>query len=142
MENTISTKERARRCELAGQARSLITHTLPIEDADESSVMLGYGGFYLQIAFSELHPLMVFYLARALSKPCTRKDTQIINELNLKSVLGSHAINTEAGCYSYRTVHWIDTELTKARFLEILERGAEEAGRAYVQLIHRSEESA
>ena len=142
MENSINTKERARRRELAHQARALIAQTLPIEDADESSVMLGYGGFYLQIAFSELHPLMAIYLARALARQSTAKDVRLINELNLKGVLGSHALNPEAGCYSYRAVHWLDTELTKARFLEMLERDAGEAGRAYARLVHRTEETA
>jgi len=134
MENTINTRERARRKELAVKARALITQTLPVEDADESSLMLGYNGFYLQIAFSELHPLMVFYLARAVDRPQVRNDVTIVKELNLKGVLGSHALNTEAGCYSYREAHWLDTELSRARFLERLSRGAEEAGRGYVQL--------
>ena len=134
MESTINKDERAHRRELAGQARTLITQAMPVEDADEFSLTLGYNGFYLQIVFSELHPLMVFYLARALNRPCGRDDNKIINDLNLKGVLGSHAINSEVGCYSYRTVHWLDTELTKSRFLEMLERNTEEAIRAYSQL--------
>ena len=142
MINTINSKERSRRRDLAGRARSLIVQTLPVEDADESSLMLGYGGFFLQIAFSELHPLMALYLARALTRPVTTKDVRIVNDLNLKSVLGGHAINTEAGCYSYRAVHWLDAELTKSRFVEILERSAEEAGRAYACLARESEETA
>ena len=140
MDTNINSKERARRRELAGQTRILITQTLPIEDADESSLMLDYGGFYLQITFSELHPLMALYLARALNRPGTAKDVRLINELNLHGVLGSHAVNTEAGCYSYRAAHWLDAELTKPRLLEILERSAEEARRAYARLTCRSEE--
>lgn len=135
METTINTPERVRRKELAGQARTLITQIMPVEDADETSLILGYEGFYLQIAFSELHPLMVFYLAKSLERPGSRKVSQLINEINLKSVLGSHAVNTEAGCYSYRTAHWLDTELTKLRFFEMLERSAYEADWAYSQLI-------
>ena len=90
---------------------------------------------YLQIAFSELHPLMVFYLAKSLEQPGSRKVSRLINEINLNSVLGSHAVNAEAGCYSYRTAHWLDTELTRYRFFEMLERSAYEAGWAYSQLI-------
>lgn len=138
MDNMINTKERTRRRELAGQARALVSQTLPIEDADESSLTLGYNGFYLQIAFSELHPLMMIYLARALNRSGTVKDMRLMNDLNLKSVLGSHAVNTEAGCYSYRAVHWLDAELTKHRFLEMLERSFDESARAYHQLV-RSE---
>ena len=142
MSNTINSKERARRRELTGQARSLITRTLPIEDADESSLMLGHNGFYLQIAFSELHPLMVICMACPLNGPGVVKDLRIINILNLKCVLGSHAVNMEAGCYSFRAALWLDTELTRSRFLEILDRCTEEAVRAFAQLTHRSEVSA
>jgi hypothetical protein len=149
MENTITKQERTRRRELAAQAHLLITQTMPIEDADESSLMLCYNSFYLQIAFSELHPLMLIYLARALNRPGTRRDTQLVNDMNLKSVLGSHAVNpgspslsrktawggsAEAGCYSFRAAHWLDVSLEEGRFAEILSRCAEEAARAYAQL--------
>jgi len=134
MDDHLSRQEQKRRKELSDQARATIVRTLPVEDADGSCVMAGYGGFYLQIAFSPLHPLMVFYLARGLDRPGTRKDRRLINDLNLKSVLGSHAINDEVGCYSYRVAHWLDTELTQTRFLEMLKRCAEEAKRAYNQL--------
>ena len=142
MDSTIKTKERTRRRELAGKARKLISESLPVQDTDESSLMLDYGDFYLQVAFSELHPLVAIYLARAINRTGTLKDIRLINDLNQKSVLGSHTVNTEAGCYSYRAVHWLDTELTQPRFIEILERSADEAGRTYNQLMRGSEASA
>ncbi len=70
----------------------------------------------------ELHPLMVVCLAKALTQPGTAKQCRIANDLNLRSVLGSHAINDEVGCYSYRATHWLDTELDAKRFYEILDR--------------------
>jgi len=135
MDDRLSRQEQKRRKELSDQARATIVRALPVEDADDSCVMLGYDGFYLQIAFSPLHPLMVFYLARGLDRPSTQKDRRLINDLNLKSVLGSHALNDEVGCYSYRVAHWLDTELTKTRFLEILGRCTEEAARGYGQIM-------
>lgn len=135
MDDCLSRQEQVRRKQLSDQARATIVRALPVEDADESCVMTGFNGFYLQIAFSQLHPLMVFYLARGLDRPSTQKDKRLINELNLKSVLGSHALNDEVGCYSYRAAHWLDTELTKTRFLEILGRCAEEAMRGYGHLM-------
>lgn len=134
MDDCLSRQEQKRRKQLSDQARATIVRTLSAEDADDSCVMLGYGGFYLQIAFSPLNPLMVFYLAHGLDRPSTGKDRQLVNELNLKSVLGSHALNDEVGCYSYRAAHWLDCELTAERFLEMLERCTEEAKRAYSQL--------
>jgi hypothetical protein len=138
MMNTITAKARAHRIDLARNARDLICHTLPVEDADGQSLMIAYGDFYLQVAFSGLHPLMIIYLARAMGRPCTREDVMLINELNLKGVLGCHALNKDAGCYSFRAVHWLDAELTQTRFLEMLGRDAGEARQAYALLAQRT----
>lgn len=134
MNHDLSKREQERRRILSDQARTIIMQALPVEDADESSLMLSHGGFYLQVAFSSLHPLMVLYLARGMKHHGIQKDKLTINELNLRSVLGSHAINDDVGCYSYRAAHWLDTELTGPRFLEILDRCSEEAVRGYQRL--------
>ncbi|MCL2298915.1 MAG: hypothetical protein FWC27_02060 [Firmicutes bacterium] len=97
--------------------------------------MLHHEGFYLQISFSELHPLMVLHLARGLEKPGTPKRKARLNDLNLKSVLGSHAINEEVGCFTYRAAHWLEAEITLSRFHEILGRCTEEAQRGYALLV-------
>ena len=55
----------------------------------------------------------------------------MVNELNLKSVLGSHAINESVGCYSYRATQWLDTEISPQRYFEMLNRCVDEADRAY-----------
>lgn len=135
MDDHLSHHEQERRRNLSDQVRATVVRTLPVEDADDASVMLGYNGFYLQIAFSPLHPLMVFYLARGMERTSTQKDRRLVNDLNLKCVLGSHALNDEVGCYSYRATHWLESELSEPRFLEILGRCAEEAMRGYGQLM-------
>jgi len=138
MSITINAKERARRKALAGQAHTQVARILPVEDADESSLMLGYGGFFLQITFSELHPLIAICLARSLNRPCTAKDMRHVNDFNLITAFGNHSVNTEAGCYSYKTAHWLDTELTEERFMEILSRSVDIAGRVYAKLAHET----
>ena len=127
----MSVAEILRRKCLSDKARSIIMEVLPVEDQDHSCLMLEYEGFYLQIAFSELHPMIVVYLARGLVRPSSYKDKQLVNNINLKSVLGSHAINDEVGCYSFHSAHWLDKELSKERFFEILTRCTEEATYAY-----------
>jgi len=134
MENKMNNQEYTRRRKLVEQARALITRTLPVEDADDFSLRAWHSGFYLQIVFSELHPFIVFYLARTLDRPGYRVDAWFINGLNLNGILGSHAVNAEMDCYSFRTAHWLDTELTAERFQEILERAVDEASHAYYQL--------
>lgn len=127
----LSTTEQNRRRELIKRIRFIILNEMRVEAQDETSLMFTYNGYYLQISFSELHPLMVFCLAKVLPKPVTSKQYSLVNELNLKSVLGSHAVNEEVGCYSYRATHWLDTDLTVSRFFEILDRCVDEAQRGY-----------
>ena len=134
MDDRLSPREQERRKRLSDRARATVIQTYPILDEDETSVTLGYNGFYLQIAFSECHPLMVFYLARGMERTNSSKDRRLLNELNLHSVLGSRALNGEVGCYSYRAAHWIDAELTTHRLSEILGRCADEAERGYARL--------
>ena len=91
----LSQKEQYRRKEIAEHTRQMLLAELPIDSQDETSIMGRYRDYYLQISFSELHPLMVVCLAKALTQPGTAKQCRIANDLNLRSVLGSHAINDE-----------------------------------------------
>ena len=134
MEYNLSPEERARRGRLSQHTRNMILTNMQVEDQDETSVMLGYRGYYMQISFSALHPLMVICLAKAIAHPSAAKQKRLTNELNLHSVLGSHAINEEVGCYSYRATHWLDVELVPERFFEILDRCVDEATRGYLSL--------
>ena len=78
---------------------------------------------------------MVFYLARPLDgEKAMLADRS--NEMNLRSVLGSHSVNENFSCYNYRTTHWLDAQMTKTRFFEILDRCVDEAVRGYYQLAH------
>ena len=130
----LSVAERKRRKEVSEHTRNMILSKLEIEGQDETSVMTGYRNYYLQISFSELHPLMVFCLAKNLDHTGGTKQMNAINELNLKSILGSHSINKDVGCYSYRATHWLDEELEAGRFFEILDRCVDEADKGYHRL--------
>lgn len=134
MDRCLSIQDQERRKIIVEHARSMITRALPVEDEDETSLMLAYSGFYLQVSFTELHPLMVIYLARGLARPSTAEDKRLANELNLKNILGTHAINDEIGCYFFRMTHWLDTHIIRNRFLEILDRCSDEAERGYAHL--------
>ncbi len=131
----LSKIEIKRRKDLSDHTRKMILSRLEIAEQDETSVMTEYGDYYLQISFSNLHPLMVFCLARNLEYADDKKQLEVINELNLKSILGSHSINKEVGCYSYRATHWLDTQLEPERFQEILDRCVLEAEKGYHSLV-------
>ena len=122
-----------RRKELSDHTRKMICGVLDVVAEDETSIMTTYRDFYLQISFSVLHPLMVFCMAKPLAGSTATLNKRS-NELNLKSVLGSHFINEDFSCYNYRATHWIDTEMNTRRFFEILDRCCDEAVRGYHQL--------
>ena len=113
--------EQVRRTDLAQKARRMILSHMKVEAEDETSLTLDHRGYYMQISFSPLHPLLVVCLAKAIRNPDGARKQQLANELNLH-------------CYSYRATHWLDTELTPERFFEILSRCVDEADRGYFNL--------
>ena len=130
----LSAAEQQHRREIAVHTRKMVLTQLMSADEDGTSILTDYQGYFLQISFSELHPLMVFCLAKVLERPSSARQRQMTNELNLRSILGSHAINDEVGCYSYRATHWLDTEMNPQRFYEILDRCVDEADRGFYKL--------
>ena len=129
----LSTEEKQLRRRIAENVREMIKENLNIQDEDGSSLVADYCGYYLQISFSDVHPLMVLCLAKGLAGSDAEKKNKV-NDLNLNSILGSHAINDEVGCYSYRATQWLDLAISPARFFEILDRCVDEAARGYRML--------
>ena len=58
----LSSEEVLRRKTLAENTRKMVSGVLEIVSQDETSIMTTYRDFFLQISFSDLHPLMVFGL--------------------------------------------------------------------------------
>lgn len=134
MDIRLSAQELARRTELVDNARALIARNFSIEDSDEASLSLSWDGFYLQVSFSHLYSMLIIYLAKHIERPVNAKRLRLLNEINLRSVLGSHAVNSYVGCYTFRLAYWLDSELTASRFFEILGRCTKEARKAYDRL--------
>ena len=129
----ITEAEVQRRKMLAEQAMELIKSCLPWESEEPNCIMTSYKGFYLQISISDVHPLIVFCFVRAIPENGEFR-LERVNEVNLLGILGCHCINLEAGCYTYRTVTWLETDLSRARLVEILDRCIEEAVKGYINL--------
>ncbi len=129
----ISQEEILTRKEIANHAMKLITSNMPIESTDENSILTVYKGFYLQISFSEVHPLIVFCFARATQEGFSLPFHKV-NELNLNGIFGCHCVDSDGSCYTYRAIHWLDVKLSKGRLMEILDRYTEEAVRGYILL--------
>ena len=126
----LSAEEKQLRKRIAASVRAMVKENLSIQDEDETSLMSDYCGYYLQISFSDVHPLMMLCLAKCLTDIGADKRRKV-NELNLNSILGSHAVNDEVGCYSYRATQWLDLAISPDRFFEILDRCVDEAARGY-----------
>ena len=123
-----------RRRKLTENIRNMIIREMMIRDPESDCVLTSHRDFFLQISFSEIHPLMVFSLAKPIEKPDLRM-IDICNEMNMNSVLGTHALNDQASCYHYRATHWLECEIDRKRFLEILDRCTDEAVKGYYRLI-------
>lgn len=130
----LTQSELVRRKKLSDNTRKLVCSLLEVVAEDESSIMTIYRDFYLQISFSELHPLMVFCLAKQLDGKISTAGARS-NDMNQRSILGSHSVNEEFGCYNYRATHWLETEMDQKRFFEILDRCVDEAIRGYRQFV-------
>ena len=115
---------------LAMQARFMIASSMNIVEEDENALMTTYNDFFVLFSFSEVHPLIMISLVRKIDD-MGKKAIEVCNRMNLSSVLGSHAINDDAACYTYRSAHWLDAELNKPRFFEILNRCVDEASRCF-----------
>ena len=129
----LSSDEILRRKNLSQNIRQMVCSSLEIKSQDENWVKATYEDFDLRIIFSELHPLMVCCLEKPLDE-IKGVISSRTNFVNLTSVLGSHCVNEYVGKYQYRATHWLDTEITQTRFLEILNRCVIEASRGYQKL--------
>ena len=135
MTNDAYLTERKNRRQLAERAYQLVSKALQVEDFDDSTLVTYQDGFHLQCGFSAMHPLLVMCLVRSIAL-LTEEQLDMINELNLNTVLGSHSINRATGCYSFRVTQWLDAELTEQRLFEILQRALEEAKKGYSVLAY------
>ena len=127
-----------RRKKLSDTTRKTACNLLDIVAEDDTSIMTVYRDFYLQISFSEVHPLMVFYMAKQLGNT-TSIPEDIFNDMNQRSVLGCHSVNTNIGFYNYRATHWLETDISQTRFFEILDRCVDEAAREFLAVTHYAE---
>ena len=130
--NNLSKEEKQLRKKIAGKMREMVKEQLTVTVEDMTSLATEYRGFFLQISFSEVHPLMMICLVKTIK--LTTERYLMVNQLNLNSALGSHSVNDELCCYSYRATQWLDVEMSPDRFYEILDRCVDEAIRGYRML--------
>ncbi len=108
------------------KARKLITGLLRL-DTEENGALSGfYEDYYLQIDFSEAHPLLMLSLAKPFYVPMNINMYRALNRVNLNSILGSHTVNGDVGCYSFRLTQWLFSDLTADQVRMLLDRAVAE----------------
>lgn len=132
-DRTCSMAEILQRKDRACLARKLVTECMQIEAVEDGAMMTRFHNFFLQISFSELHPLAVFCFAKPVSILGEEVRSKL-NMLNLKSIYGAHAVNEDGNCYIYRAAFWLEGELNKSRLFEILDRFSEEANKGFLTI--------
>ncbi len=130
----LSQAEEQRRTNIVENTRRMILDALAIEVQDGTALRLPYRDFYLQIAFSPVHPLIMLQFVRTCGRQVLKRDFGRVNTLNNNSVLGGSTINEDMNCFVFRATQWLDAALEKDRFAEILARSYDEAARSYVEL--------
>lgn len=132
-ERTYAIEEILHRKDRACHARNLVMESMKIEAVEDGAMMTRLHNFFLQISFSEFHPLMVFCFARPMTN-INEDVKQSLNEMNIKSIYGTHAVNEQANCYLYRATYWLDGELDRNRLFEIMDRFSEEAHKGFLTI--------
>lgn len=120
------------------KARNLIPRLIRMEPEDDGALSGFYHGYYLQVNFSEVHPLMVFSLVKPYYLPLHINMFRTLNRANLQCILGSHIINGDVGCYSFRLTQWLFSDLTEEQFLQLLDRSLAAAEQGFAELLPES----
>ena len=64
----VDKEEMAKRRSRVVRARKMIAELFCLETLDEDTFMTEYQDFFVQISFSEIHPLIVIYFVRKIPK--------------------------------------------------------------------------
>ena len=131
----LSNSDILRNHQLVENARSVISSQLELDLEEDGSLTGFYTGFFLVISFSELHPLMVVTLSKPYSLRVDVNTYRALNRTNISSILGSHSINNDVGCYSFRATQWLWSAMTEADFRLFLSRCQSAAEKGYTALL-------
>lgn len=134
--DNLTPEERKRRRKLVRSACNMMRKSYLVQAEDEMSMMICRNKYCLQVMFSESHPLMVLCLIKEFPILTYGELMEALNDLNNHSVLGTHGLNVENRCYTFRATQWLDSDLTSDRLSEMLYRCELEADRGYEKLKH------
>ena len=115
-------------------ARRLVVEKLGLDRETGGTYSGFYKDFFLVVDFSELHPLMVLTFSRPYPLHVNVHTYRRLNRTNQSSILGSHIMNNDVGCYSFRATQWLLSSLTEEDLYRILERCHADAQKGFAAL--------
>ena len=133
--SNLSDSDILRHHQLIEKARRVITGLLDLDLEEDGSLTGFYTGFFLVISFSELHPLMVVTLSKPYALRVDVNTYRALNRTNISSILGSHSLNNDVGCYSFRATQWLWSAMTDGDFRLFLSRCQSAAEKGYTALL-------
>ena len=131
----LSNSDILRHHQLVDNARNIICNQIDMDLEEDGSLTGIYAGFFLAVSFSELHPLMVVTLSRPYAFKANISTYRALNRINLNSILGSHTISNDVGCYSFRTTQWLFSAMTDDEFRLFLSRCQYDAEKGYADTL-------
>lgn len=116
-------------------ARALIASNYPVCRADEESLCIEFGDFYLDVEFEDHDiPIMILSVNRELYGPMSHRRQRNINRMNLENMLGQHVVDDILGHYLYRLPYLLESPLELPRLDTMVGFCYTEALRGYDRL--------
>lgn len=112
---------------IVDSTKVMLKQTAVIVGENENSMLLQFRDYIVEMYFSEMHPLVVIRLIKAINFQTGFEEMKIINKLNNESLYGSHNVDNEKRYYVFKATQWLDVPLTSKMFYEMLNQYDEEA---------------
>jgi hypothetical protein len=80
---------------------------------------------------------MVFSFCRPFTSKATVNTYRALNRANVNSILGSHSLNLDIGCYCFRATHWLFEDLSSIQLQRFMDRCLADAQKGYCALLSK-----
>lgn len=101
-------------------SKSVLRQTAVVIGENETTMVLQFRDYLVEVFFSEFHPLVVIKLVKIIDFQSDIDDYLIINKLNNDSIYGVHIFDAEKKRYCFKATQWLENTLSSKMFYEML----------------------
>lgn len=101
-------------------SKSMLRQTADILGENETTMIVRFRDYLVEVFFSEMHPLIVIKLVKIIDFQTDIDDYLIINKLNNESIYGMHSFDIEKKRYCFKATQWLENTLSSKMFYEML----------------------